>query len=101
MPQRVINTINKWGGNNNKTEYRANLEFRNGTKDKFEWDTEDDLDGLIEINTGIYPDLTTELPVAILEEYTLDPFESVETGTLDPNAIADAAATKSGIIHTP
>ena len=33
MPQQVINTVNKCGGKPKKTEYGANLEFRNHTRD--------------------------------------------------------------------
>ena len=49
MPQQVINTDNKWGGGVKKTEYGANLEFRNRIKEKIDWYTEDYMDGLLEI----------------------------------------------------
>ena len=38
ITQRIINTVKHLGVNSKKTEYVANLEFRNSTKDIFEWD---------------------------------------------------------------
>ena len=38
-------------------EYGIHLELRNCTKSKFEWDIEDDLDGIIEADPGHHPKL--------------------------------------------
>ena len=66
--QQVINTVNKWGGDSKKTEYGANLEFRNCTKEIFDWDTEYDLYGQIYPDPGINPELAADFTVVILEE---------------------------------
>ena len=83
------------------------MEFRNHTKEKFEWDTGDDLYGMIDTDTEIHPEIATELPGVILEEYNLGPVTAVETETLHHNDINAAAytttdtVTGSGITYTP
>ena len=49
------------------------MEFRNRTKEKFEWDTDDDPDGLIEPYPRSHPELATEFPGVLLEEDTPGP----------------------------
>ena len=65
------------------------------------WDTEDDLGGLIETDTGIRPELSPEFPGVLLEDDSLRPVTAVETKIIDPKTIITAAATNSGVIHTP
>ena len=57
MYQHAINKIEKWGRKTQKMEYGIHLELRNCTKSKFEWDIEDDLDGIIEADPGHHPKL--------------------------------------------
>ena len=52
MPQRVMNKVNRWGARSKETEYSADLYFRNHTKEKFEWDIEDDMGVLIYTDPG-------------------------------------------------
>ena len=46
------------GGGSNKTWYRAKLDFKKFTKDKFVWDIEDNLDGFIDTDPGSHPDIS-------------------------------------------
>ena len=73
------------------------MEFRNRTKETFDWNTDNDLDGLIEPYHGSPPDLAAELPVVLMYEYNPGPISDVETETLDPNAITADTDAKSGI----
>ena len=104
MTQQVIKAPKKWrgggGGGYKKTEYVENLQFRNLTKENFDWDTEDDLDGLIETDPGIHPELAYKLPGVLLGEYTLGPVTTVETKIIDPNTIVAANPDNSVIINT-
>ena len=83
-----------------KTEYEANLEFRNRTKETIDWDNEDEQDGLIETDPGIHTELVPEFTVVLLEEDTPGPVAAVETKTLDTNSIAAPVAANSGITNT-
>ena len=94
------NTLNKWENKSKKTEYGANLGFRDRTKEIFYWDTEDGPIGLIDPDTGIHPEFAAYFPGFFLEEDTPVPVAAVETKILDPKAIAAAAADKSGIKNT-
>ena len=47
MSQQVINAVNRWGVKSKKTEYGTNLEFRNRTREKIDWEAEDDIYGLL------------------------------------------------------
>ena len=67
----------------------------------FDWDIEDELDGLIDIVTGSHPDISTELPGVLLEEKIPVPVDSIEDESIDNNVINDSAAGNSGIVHTP
>ena len=55
------------GGEPNKIEYGANFEFRNCTREKFDWDTDDDLYGLLDQYGGRHPNLVAEFPGVILD----------------------------------
>ena len=88
------------GGKSKKSEYGANLEFRNFTKELFDWDTEDDLDGLIDPDPVSHPELSNELPGMILEEDTPCSVNKLETQRLVPNAVSAAAASASKIFIT-
>ena len=57
------------------------------TLNYFDWDTEDELDGLIEPDPGIQPDSDTELPVLLMDEETPGLVAVMDTKTLEPNAI--------------
>ena len=48
------------------------MKIKNRTKEIFDWDTEDDLYGLIYPDNGSHPEFTAEFPGVILEEDTLD-----------------------------
>ena len=76
------------------------MEFRNRTREKFCWATEDDLDGLLYPDHGSHPELAADSPGLILEEDVPGPVSSMETKILDPNVISAAAATNSGITNT-
>ena len=91
--------VGGWVGYN-KTEYGDNLEFRNRTKEFFEWETEYDLDGLMEPYPGSHPDLAAEFPVLILEGDTTGPITAVDTETIGPNNISDASASNNSITNT-
>ena len=99
--KQVINTVKKWGLNTNKKKYGANLEFRNHIRENFEWDTDYDLDGLIDMDHGIQPEISYEFPGVLLEEDNLVHVITMDTKKLDHNAIDTAASNNSGIIHTP
>ena len=98
--QQVIKKVKKCGGKSIKTEYGDNLEFRNQTKEPFNWDTEYELVGLIDQDPGIHPELAADLPGVILEENTPVPVAAVDTKKLNPNAIAAATTANSGIKNT-
>ena len=66
----------------------------------FDWDTEDDLDGLIYPYTVVQPELSAKFPGVILEEDTPVPVSTMDIETLDPNDIAASAADNSGITNT-
>ena len=89
------------GGKSQENRIRGKLGVQEPHWGKQNWDTEDDLDGLIEQNPGIHPKLAADLPVVIPEEDNPCPIATVETKTLEPNDIAAAAETNSGIKHTP
>ena len=67
------------GGGGKKTEYGANLELSNCTREKSDWYTEDYLDGLLETEHGSHPELAAEFPGLILEEDIPGPVADVET----------------------
>ena len=66
MPQQVINTANKWWRKYKKIEFGTiwNLGI---ALNCFDWDTEDDIDGLIEPYSGNHTELATELPGVLLD----------------------------------
>ena len=70
--------------------------FRNRTRDNFEWDTED---RLIDTDPGIHPELGNEFQVALLEEDTLGPSVTMDTETIEPNAIT--SVSNSDVTHNP
>ena len=76
------------------------MDFRNRTKEIFDWDTQDDLGVLIEQDPGSHPDLAADFRQVILEEDTPIPIAAVETKTFFRNAIAAAASATSGIKNT-
>ena len=76
------------------------MEFRNLTRENFDWDTEDEVYGLLEPDHGIHPELATEFPGVLLEEEIPGPVAAVEAEILYPNAIDAAAAANSGIVNT-
>ena len=92
MLQHFINRVIKWRENSRETEYGPNLEFRNRTKEKLDQDIKYDLDGLLETDIGIHPELVNEFPVVLLKEDNPDPVAALETKILDPNTITAAAA---------
>ena len=55
------------GGESKKTEYGENLEFRNRTREKFDWYSEYEPDGLLEPDHGRQPELVSEFPGLLLE----------------------------------
>ena len=69
----MIKTVNKWGDKSKNTQYGNSLEFRNHTKNKFDWDIEDDLDIFIDPDPILHPNLSSEFPGVILEEDTPGP----------------------------
>ena len=75
------------------------MEFRNRTRENFDWDTEDDLNGLLDPDCEIQTGLATDFPGVIREEDTPVPIAAVETELFDPNTIAAAAAANSNIKH--
>ena len=76
------------------------MEFRNCTKHFFDWDTEDDLDELIDPDIGSHPELAAESSGMLLEEDTPCPVYAVQNEKIDPNNIATADGAKSGIKNT-
>ena len=80
-----------------KTEYGANLEFKNHTKEIFYWGTEDDLYFHLEPDPGTPTKLADDFSGVILEEDNLEPVAALETKILDPNDITTSAAANSGI----
>ena len=55
----------------------ANLEFGDFSKEKFEWNTEDNLDGMMEPYHRIHLKLAFDLPIVILgaiSQYLLTPW---------------------------
>ena len=99
IAQQVINIVKKWGVKHNKTKYGANLNFWNHTKETFHWDTEDDLDGLIEPDLVSHTELAAKLPGLLLEKYTPGPVSPIDIETLDPKNIDAAAVDNSGITN--
>ena len=67
MQHKVIDTVHMQGVKSKKTAYDANLEIRKRTKENIYWDTDDDLDGLLDPDPGSYPELATEFPGVIME----------------------------------
>ena len=78
----------------------GNLEFRNQGQESFYWDTEDDLDGLLDPDHGSHPELAAELPGVLLEEDNPGPVSAVDTKILYPYSISTAAAYNSVIKNT-
>ena len=89
-----------WGGGSNKTKYGGNLDFRKRTREKFDWNIEDELDGLLELEHEIHTELAYEFPGELLEENIPGPVAFMETKILEPNDISSAAAANSSIINT-
>ena len=77
------------------------MEFGGFSKDKFEWITEDNLDGLIEPDHRSHPDLASDLPGVLIGVYIPINVDSVETERLYHNAITNDSAASSDITHTP
>ena len=75
--------------------------FKNRTKEKFEWNLEGDLYGLIEDDLGYQTKLSTEFPGLLPENEILSPVEAMEAEIIGNNAIAVVAASNRGIIYTP
>ena len=84
-----------------ETRQGANLGFGDFSKEKFERNTEDKLDGLIELDHRSHPDLASDLPGVILGVYIPGLIDSVDTETLYYNAIDTDASANSDITHTP
>ena len=78
------------------------MEFRNRTREIFDWDTEDDLNCLLEPDHRRHPELAAEFPVVLLEEDIPGLVATMETEILEPNASAAEAAdtSNSGIKNT-
>ena len=76
------------------------MEFKNRTRENFDWYIEYDLDGLIDPDHGSHPELAAELPGVLLEEDIPRPVAAMEIEILDPNNIAAAAAANRGIKNT-
>ena len=77
------------------------MEFGGFSKDKFEWITEDNLDGLIEPDHRSHPELASDLPGVLLGGYIPGHIASVETEKLEPNYIATDSYANSDITQTP
>ena len=75
------------------------MEFRNHTREFFDWDTEDDLDGLLEPYHGSHPDLDYDLPGVLLEEDIPGPVAAAENEILDLNTIDAVANINGGITN--
>ena len=76
------------------------MEFRNRTRERLYWYTEDDIDGILDPDHGIQPKLVSEFPVLFLEEDTPGPVTAVDTEIIDHNTIAAAADANSGVTNT-
>ena len=101
ITKQVINRVNKWGYKFKKTAYGTNLELTNHTKEKFEWDIEDDLYGLIDTGYARHPALAADFLGVLLEEDIPGSVDSVEAESIDGNSIATTDASNSDIVHTP
>ena len=55
---------------------------------------------IIQQYPGSHPELAAEFPVVLLKEDTTGPVATVETKTLDPSTIANAAVSTSVITNT-
>ena len=71
------------------------------SKETFEWNTQDKLDGLIDPDNRSHPELASDLPGVILGVYIPVLLDSVETETLYHNDIYTSASANSDITHTP
>ena len=58
------------------------MEYGNFSKEKFEWKTEDNSDGLIEPYHGSHPEMASDLPGVLLGGYIPGPVASSETEKL-------------------
>ena len=101
MPKRAINKFNKGVENTKKAQYRTNLEFRKLTKERIDWDIEDDLDGLIYNNHGRHLKIAAQFPGVLLEWDISGQVDAIEVESIDNNAIYSTTAAKSGIVRTP
>ena len=64
MPQKVIDRVNQIGKRTRQEVYGKDLEFLNRTKDKFEWDLEDDMDEMLEASVPPEPADFPATPIA-------------------------------------
>ena len=83
-----------------KNRVWGNLGFRDPTKYVFDWDTEDELDGLIYTDPGNHPELAAEFLGMLLEEDNPGHVAVADTKTLKPNTIIAVASTNSVIKNT-
>ena len=58
------------------------------------------MDGLLESDHGIHPDIVVELTVVLLQEDITGPAAAVETEILDPTTITTAADYNISITNT-
>ena len=72
----------------------------NRTREIFDWDTEDDLDGLLQPDHGSHPEFANYFQGVLLEEDIPGSVTAVETKILDPNTIAAATSGNSCITNT-
>ena len=77
------------------------MELNNRTKETIYWYTDYDLDVLIDTYPRRHPGFSVEFPAMLLNEDTPGPDTNVETEALNPNYIAAADVTYSGITRAP
>ena len=71
-------------GGSNKTEYGTKLEFRSRIREFFDWDTEYELDVVLDPDYGSYSELAAEIPGVLLEEDIPGTVAAVETEIIHP-----------------
>ena len=99
MPDSIIKKINKYGLKTRRAVYGANLEFKNRNKEPYEWDYEDDINGMMQhqAKPKAHPEIPAEFPGVRLESDMDIPCEAVEEELVDDHALAAAAAANAGI----
>ena len=78
-PDRVIKHVNEWGKTTRGEKYSDGVEFRNRKNQPFEWENEELVETLPEVEEPVYPYILAEISGLVLESDFADKGDAITT----------------------